>query len=342
MVPQAWRRGWLLAIAINLGAVLAGLFAFEVWRSLQPGPGEETRIEGTVKGFHEPAGDVGYIPRPNQRATHRMLFREHTVYDVVYTIGPDRFRVVPRPEAAGACVLLFGDSYTFGEGVNDNETYAWQLAERGGIAVHNFSLRGWGPHQMLAGLQSGRFRAATTCTPTHAVYLMIPEHVVRVAGRTSWDIHGPRYRPGPDGRPVREGNFDTHGDPEQRNAFDDGLLGWRRLLGMRRDRTKEVVWTAEEADLTATVIVEAAAEIARLYRGVRLQVLDYGDTPNRVASINARLAAAGIAVHALESINPDYRDNGERYRMKYDGHPTPAAYRVIADYIAREIVAKGP
>jgi hypothetical protein len=332
VLPRVERRGWLLAIAINLGAILAGLLAFEVWRSATS---EEARIDGTkIKGFYEEVDDVGFIARPSQRVTERKMLGEQTVYDVVYAVGPDRFRIMPRLEGAGACVLLFGDSYTFGVGVNDDETYAWQLARHGGIAAHNFAIGGWGPHQMLAGLQSGRFRAATTCTPTHAVFLMSPSHIARVAGRTKWDFHGPRYRLGPDGRAARDGNFDTNGRPEPQDVFDDGPLGWRRLLRMRQ------VGTAEEATLTAAVIVESAAELARQYPGMRLHVLDYSGPDKRVASINARLVAAGITVHGVKSIVPGYRDDSERYRLKHDGHPTPAAHREIADYIAREIVAK--
>jgi len=120
---------------------------------------------------------------------------------------------------------------------------------------------------MLAGLQSGRFARALACAPTHAVYYFIPEQVARIAGRASWDTHGPRFALENDG-PVRAGNFDTPGLPRPATPdLDEGILGWRRLLGV------VAMGTPAEADLTAAVLVEAARELERLAPGAKLHVL---------------------------------------------------------------------
>ena len=114
--------------------------------------------------------------------------------------GPDKSgRCRPADYGAKSCVLLFGDSFTFGTGVGDEETYAAQIVTLSGrkVAVHNLRVGGWGPHQLLAGLQSGRFQNAVRCKPSHAVFLMIPSHIWRVAGvttarrrghATGWDL----------------------------------------------------------------------------------------------------------------------------------------------------------
>jgi hypothetical protein len=135
------------------------------------------------------------------------------IYDASYTTGPDHFRVVPKVENAQRCVLLFGDSFTFGEGVNDDETSAAQIVakSKGQVEVKNLGIGGWGPHQFLSGLQSGRFQKAITCKPTDAVYLFIPAHTARAAGRGKWDRFGPRFVVDDKGRAVRDGNFNTVG-----------------------------------------------------------------------------------------------------------------------------------
>lgn len=328
------------AIAVNLAAAVIALLAFDVWRRAQPVPGMGHRIEGTsALNFYEEVDDVGYVPWPNRSATARKVLDGQTIYDVTYTIGADSFRVAPRPSSAEACVLLFGDSNTFGEGVNDNETFAWLLAQQSGgrIAVHNFAVSGWGPHQMLAGLQSGRFARALQCRPTHAVFTFIPEQVARVAGRTSWDTHGPRYAL-KDGKVVREGNFDTPGLPARPVPdLDEGILTWRRLVGV------DGMGTPEEADLAAAVLIEAARELERLAPGLKLHVLFWKDEPNALMdSIATKLAAAGLVLHRPEAIIPGWSRAWRQWVLSpLDRHPNARAHAGVADYVAREIVGRG-
>lgn len=46
-------------------------------------------------------------------------------------------------------LALLGDSFTFGDEVSDDETWAWQLRERSGTTVHNLGVLGYGLDQML-------------------------------------------------------------------------------------------------------------------------------------------------------------------------------------------------
>lgn len=332
------RSRWLL-VGINVGAVMVAVAAFLIYRGLQPVPGADTNLEGTISKLetYDLFDDVGYLPRPDQRITARRVAPGTVVYDVTYGIDHHGFRVMPpNPPDAAACVLLFGDSNTFGIGVRDNETYAWQLAERGKgrLAVYNFGIGGSGPHQMLAGLQSGRFQKALTCTPTDVYYFFIVEHIGRVTGRLApWDPHGPRFRLGRGGRPVRDGNFDTP-PPTPLPDLDEGLLGWRRwLYGIDQYGTRE------EAALTASVLIESAREIARFAPRARFHVLFWTMVDDkRLDQIAHALAAAGIIVDPVQRIIPDYRDHQIRYVVgREDGHPNPMTHIKIADYILTQV-----
>lgn len=336
------RRGRRLFLVINLAAVAIGVLAFLLYRSLLPAPGSDTRLEGAITRLdsYDLFDDVGYLLKPDQRVTARLVAPGKTIYDVTYGIGPDGFRVMPaNPEHPDACVVLFGDSNTFGIGVRDDQTYAWQLAERakGRIAVYNFGIGGSGPHHMLAGLQSGRFQRSLPCTPTHVIYFFIVEHIGRVTGRLApWDPHGPRYRLGADGRPVRDGNFDTRPhDPLP--DLDEGLLDWRRLVyGVDRYGTRG------EAELTAALMIESAREIWRLAPKARFHVLFWTLVDDkRLDEIAKDLTAAGIVVDPVQRVIPDYRDHPLRYIIgRDDGHPNPMTHIKIADYILTQIVAK--
>lgn len=335
--PSRW-----LFLGVNLAAVLVGVLGFTLYRSLQPAPGSDTHLEGAITKLasYDLFDDVGYLLKPNQHVSARLVGPGKTVYDVTYGIGPDGFRVMPaNPADPDACVVLFGDSNTFGIGVQDTQTYAWQLAERGKgrLAVYNFGIGGSGPHQMLAGLQSGRFQKSLHCTPTHVIYFFIVEHIGRVTGRLApWDPHGPRYRLGADGKAVRDGNFDTRPhDPLP--DLDEGFLGWRRLVyGIDRFGTRA------ETELTAAVMIEAAHEVARIAPKAEFHVLFWTMVDDkRLDALAKDLTSAGIVVDPVQRIVPDYRDHQVRYVVsRDDGHPNPMAHTLIADYILNRIVAK--
>lgn len=336
------RSGRWLFLSVNLGAVVAGALGFVLWQALRPAPGSDTHLEGAITRLdsYDLFDDVGYLPKPDQRVTARLVAPTRTIYDVTYGIGPDGFRIMPPPPADPAdCVVLFGDSNTFGIGVADQQTYAWQLAERDRqhLAVYNFGIGGSGPHQMLAGLQSGRFQKSLHCTPTYVSYFFIVEHIGRVTGRLApWDPHGPRYRLGADGHAVRDGNFDTR-PPAPMPDLDEGLLGWRRLLyGIDRFGTRD------EAVLTAAILVDSAHEIARIAPKAPFHVMFWTmEDDKRLDEIARTLTAAGIVVDPVRRVVPGYRDHQLRYVIgRDDGHPNPMTHRRIADFLAHEIVAK--
>jgi hypothetical protein len=161
----------------------------------------------------------------------------------------------------------------------------------------------------LAGLQSGRFPSAVPCHPTDAVYLFIPAHTARAAGRGRWDQHGPLYRLDANGRPVRDGNFSTAG------------TSWRELVGLNRLRE------SEEEDLAAALIVEAARELLRLYPGISFHVFTWGETTGMMC----RLSERGLQLHTLRQIIPDFSD-AYLIAPPLEGHPAPRAYERLADY----------
>lgn len=329
----------LPVVVINLLAVAAALFSFHLWRADRKPPGVDFRIEGTVaQYFYEEVDDMGYLPRPGRQVTARKFVGDQRLYDVVYTIGPDSFRVSQRPAGARSCVLHFGDSNTFGEGVNDNENYVWQLTDvsNGSIGTHNFGISGYGPHHALGGLQSGRIARAVTCKPTHAVFFFIPEHVGRIAGRAPWDAHGPRYAL-KDGKLIREGNFDSAGLPARAVPdLDEGILGWRRLIGI------DALGTKEDGELAAAVMIEIAREIDRQWPGTKLHVVYWKIfNSRRMDEIAARLTTAGIVLHQPDAIIPGYTGQWQKWVLSpLDRHPNPPAHRRIAIYIAHEIVGE--
>jgi hypothetical protein len=329
------RRRWGLAIVVNLAAAVVAALAFGAWKRFESSETAATQryVGGTL---YDLAGDVGYVPRAGIEMPARSEAEGRVVYDVTYTTGPDHFRVVPAAaEDADACILLFGDSFTFGVGVRDHETFAAQIVKLSGgkVAAQNFGVPGWGPHQFLAGLQSGRFQNAIRCKPTDAVFLMIPSHIWRAAGATNrWDTNGPRYGLGSDGRPVRDGAL---GDEDPYN--------WRRWIGLTPS-SKEAA-----ARLAVAILAEAMDELKRRFPGIRTHLIAYRvaswtDTdldPDDMARFEHDLRKAGIMPLPLDAIIPRFRLAYEDYVVApTDSHPNALAHRLIAEFVLRELSAR--
>src|SRR5262245_2478905 len=110
-------RYWGFAVIVNVAAAVVAVLAFGAWKRSEA-PQGAVNVDYKREGFFELVEDVGYITRANTRVAGRAEAGGRTIYEVIYTTGPDHFRVVPEAmKDADACVLLFGTSFTFGDGV---------------------------------------------------------------------------------------------------------------------------------------------------------------------------------------------------------------------------------
>jgi hypothetical protein len=353
-LPAPW--GWIgvaWAAACLLGAVsaspsglrLAALYlcvvllvpaAFELRLGLRTKPRldpalpEENRLRDDV---------VGFRLAPGTASREASWFGDELVYDVVYTIDDNGLRLAP-PAAGGEgslCVLFFGGSFTFGTGVEDRETAAYQLGvlTGGRHRIYNFGFSGYGPHQMLATLESGRVERAIGCTPSHVIYHSVHDHVRRVAGRAPWDPHGPRYELTPGGGVVRRGNFDDAGA-----KFPEG---WPRLGRSEILRMLAQDFDPQPRDYQrfAAVVDASRAWFAEHYPGARFHVLLWNKAWKQDPEYWEGLLRRGIRVHFITDVLPDYPEARERYAVSpHDGHPNALAHARIAEYVAREILGR--
>ncbi len=140
----------LLAAGVTLACIL-GLFLaadlFLGWRLMTPErQGEEPAH------VHGPDPRLGWTLRPDARDRHRLDGN----FDVEYRIDSQGFREIAYAGAAQRSLWIFGDSYTFGFGVENEETWPAVLARRylrEGIRVVNVGVSGYGVIQMYGRLQ---------------------------------------------------------------------------------------------------------------------------------------------------------------------------------------------
>ena len=117
-----------------------------------------------------------------------------SIYKADYTIDSNLLRET-RSVETGPTIVFFGDSLTFGEGLNDGETLPQVFADLLGRKqrVLNLGFSGYGPQQFLAELQAGRFDGVIGAQPRLFIFMTAAWHSERAACKPFWVRWGPRY-----------------------------------------------------------------------------------------------------------------------------------------------------
>ncbi len=116
------------------------------------------------------------------------------IYNVDYTIDSDLLRETQSCETCST-IAFFGNSLTFGEGINDADTLPQALANSLGrkVRVLNLGFSGYGPQQFLREEETGRFDKVIGPQPKLFIFLTAPWHAERTSCKASWVLYGPHY-----------------------------------------------------------------------------------------------------------------------------------------------------
>jgi hypothetical protein len=280
---------------------------------------------------HIEASDIGRVALPGTYAVQRVLRDGETLYAVTYTIGEDGFRVTPGDGYDDALrINLLGGSFTFGQGIEDDETLAYYLGQALGVEARNFGIIGGGPHEALAILESERDTQGSI-----NVLLTAAWHAQRIACMRPWSSGAPRFRLDRDGTLVRDGVCpEDNATPLVRALRHSGTFSvLERAYGvLHRESTADSLYALYVA------VIERIAALSR-DRGQALVIAYIGTAslhgiPLDNAALMQRLEAAGAIVVDVslapspEKLAPDY------YIHELDNHPTALANEHRAQLLA--------
>jgi hypothetical protein len=177
----------LVVLGISLGlSLLAAEWFF------RPG---HTAQRARALDIFVPDAELGHAGKPKARGVEVFSYPDQSRREAHYSLDAEGFRVVPGARPSGKCLLLMGDSISFGLGVEDEETAA-AILQRKLLSwrVVNLSLIGWGAHQALRILESHREAPELQgCVQLRSYFFSQIDHVRRAAGRAIYDLAGPKY-----------------------------------------------------------------------------------------------------------------------------------------------------
>ncbi len=317
-------------VLVNGLAVVAAVVAFEVSTQVEDAGPTDVQPSHT-EGFIVPVvGDIlGYRPTAAFTDHARYVRDGKVVYDVRYTVGANGLRIAP-PESSDVqgTLLVFGCSFTWGEGVEDNEALPYQigLMTNGRYRVYNFGFSGYGPSQMLSALEHGM--VDTLVRPVGKVtiiYQAIPDHVNRVSGLRAGDSHYPRYALNDQGKAEFTGHFN---DPGIRHSLR--RVHAFRLLDDALLRRKDSV------PLFTAVVEQSRALLSEKFPGSDFHVL-YWDVWDE-EQVGDALRARAVKVHDISRILGTAAELDRGFMIPVDGHPNATAYGRLARYAAEQIL----
>jgi len=248
-------------------------------------------------------------------------------------------RITPHPDPGPRrkFLVFLGCSFTFGEGVNDDETMPAAAARLApDHRVYNHGCSGHGPQSVLARISDPNWANQIRETEGTLVYTFIDGHVRRALGLMSvmqWNQIAPYYRVAEGDRLERCGNFLT-GRPFVSAAY--WILGQSEAL-RAFDVDIPPRLTDSHFAFAASMIEDAAREFREKFPRGRFVVM-----------CHPRCRMAGLFIRSLRSKHIqvlDYSLRAEledsRYFIQGDGHPNGKGYEAVTRTLLKDLGLTG-
>ena len=214
--PSA-KREWFRLTVLMLCAVLMGLVSLEFavraasWGYLFTYPNfvltARTVLAERDSGRYAHDAALGHVPRAGYAAAGT-------------TIEADGLRRTGE-QVAGAPILAVGDSFTYGDEVNDGQTWPAQLQLLTGRRVLNAGVSGYGFDQIVLRAE----QLAAKYKPAAIVVSFIADDIRRTEMRRLWSADKPYFV-------IDDGRLSLRGVPVPPRADPGSTLSvWQRVLG---------------------------------------------------------------------------------------------------------------
>lgn len=263
---------------------------------------------------------LGQVHIPNTVGRHKT-----GQFDVIYTINADGNRHTPGTESGNPVVEILGDSFSFGHGVNDDETYAAKLQQHWPIfSIKNRSVMGAGASHALLTLKQD-----LQSDPQPPVKMVIYGWM--------W-FHNGRSFPGKEQLQAALGNVAPYFE------VIDGEPVYRRLLHIDDDlsfRPDNPEMVLEQEQVVIEALIKEMSQLCR-ERGIGFIVLMLpGKYDHRHDAAIAKLTPF-LEKSAIEYINLHHdpafpADSRDGLFIPYDQHPDSRWHQAVADALAKRI-----
>lgn len=332
-----WLRLTLLQGVLLAAAALLALFAAEMvarkrFPDLRYSADRQQRAEGLFIRF-DPR--YGWSNIPNRAVRFQRL-----EFDTEVRINEDGFRGprIPESRVEGRYrILVLGDSYVFGHGVEQEETFCSLLATMlPGTEVLNFGVVGYSTDQELLLLRDRGLRYH----PDLVVLCLYRNDILDNGSPIAWGLYRkPQFRLDGDGEPFLVSESVPEGVPlgmrirrELRSRFVLYDLIAYRLAGGGDDGASDEALRSARA-LTRALVAENAELSEQSGAKFLLVVLpDLRAEPELWRDLPGEKLDLGPVFASFQQAHPD-----SELVFRYDSHWRPSGHRLVAETLAATI-----
>jgi hypothetical protein len=289
-----------------------------------------------MKPIYWSKSDLGFQPPPGRHTSKKLTSKGEVVYDAVYSIGEDGFRITPIIHTGASIYInFFGCSLMFGEGLNDDETLPYFLHELDlRVSVKNFAWHGYGAHQALRILESTRDTRGDI-----NFLLTSPWHAERSACVPDYSKGSPRYILSDDGRVALDGTCGFQFNLVHR-VLNRSYIYQLIRVALREDQDRQI-------DLYLAIIERmnylSQARNQRFIIGFYKAENAWFTGKYSNETIVEQFMRMGIEVIDLTLARSADQLSREYYLHPLDKHPSAQANKVraklLAEYLDKELLA---
>lgn len=342
------KKSYLAATFLNLSFLILCLGGAEYYYgNLSTSPKETLEGNYWTPDMFKQDPILGYVPQKNaHHVVGKRYLNDQLVYDMAFSTNEHGLRqTYPKSSNTNSAILFFGCSFTFGVGLNDNQTLPYQVGAllNGSSQVYNFAYGGYGSQQMLSALEHGLVDKIVAENPKHAFYVAILHHINRSAGLTTWNIHDPKYELNENGQIYLAGHFDDH--------LDQQPFWIQRIKGQLN---KSFLWNKIQASQVRQIndhdikryieiVLQSKAIFESRYPDAQFHVIFWDlyqeeNTHQMTTKIIKTLQENNVPVHMVSHILPQLHTQQEQYFIVNDGHPNAKANYTLAQYLSNHVL----
>jgi hypothetical protein len=277
--------------------------------------------------------NLGFRTPHNKKVRTILRTDSEIIFDAAYSFDQYGRRTSPvaSPKSRKKFLLLSGCSFTFGYGLNDNQTLNYFLGkEFPDYFPYNYGIGASGPHTSLALLEEDRFKSQIPQAKGVMIYISLgKDHMDRATGRLPslyWQQGAPYYEQDGD-ELIRKGSFASGRPLTTKFYFLVGQLF--SFIGLE-NRVFPPLRTAD-SDYMCLLAAKMRDNFQKQYSDSRFiyYLHPFLSQPSELGECLTR-----VGVEWYEGRKPL---NGTKWAIKHDGHPNAEANQAIAAEIASYI-----
>jgi ABC-type transport system involved in multi-copper enzyme maturation permease subunit len=271
---------------------------------------------------------LGYKLKPNLHFSTLLTINGDSTYNSTLHSSPMGWRSTPFHSTKNKSAVFLGCSYTFGEGVNDEQTLPWIIGENSDYNSYNLAFLGYGPQQSLLSIKSLILPPAEK---TKVFYVYIDGHIQRINGNMMVvNSYGKNF-PYPE---IEGDSLVMYPSFEKKSPVLSPLYSALKDCQTMQyfNLDLPLIHTGRHFELCGKTIEELAKAVGRKYQSPLIVVIYPGSLKHQevLTHVDKKL----ITVLDYSSF---CEKGNEKYFFKTDGHPNALLNKIIANRILKDI-----